>query len=226
MIQSCENQQSVEKAVDIHAAPADSNHMYVKFSFEINKELYQKTNYGQPPQIAIWIENIDSSDIRTVWVTHRTAKQEWKGKIECPVSLPLWESRTIGARKDFGTDYLDESGIDAVTHATPTEGYIEAKISIPKYSNWRYYIEVNVSADYNKIFSYWSKEGLPDSEANGQPSIIYSGQITALTNSLSIPVLLGRTRQRRTDHQILKDISGITTARNLLKDLKVYSIDY
>ena len=213
--ESCENQKSEQNSVGIVTTPSDSNNISLQFSFEINKEIYLKTNYGQPPQIAIWIESTDSSIIKTVWVTHRTAKQDWKGKIECPVSLPFWEYKTLGKRQD--------QVIDAVSKATPKEGLITATVSVPLNSQWKYYIEVNVSADYNNKFSYWSKDGLPDSEANGQPSLIYSGHILADGKNFSTPVLVGRTNQRYAIKEMSKDLSGVTSAKQLLKKLIVTS---
>ena len=223
LIQGCENRQPEIETADNNSAPADSNEISVQFSFEINKELYQKTNYGQPPQIAIWIESVDSTDGKTVWVTHRTAKQDWEGKIECPVSLPFWESRIVGSQENPGLGSKYKSEIDAVTHATPTDGTIETNITVPKNSIWTYYIEVNVSADYNETFSYWSKEGLPDSEGNGQPSIIFSGQISADGKSDSIPVLVGRTDQRHTVKNYSRDLNGISSAKYLINKLQVKS---
>jgi hypothetical protein len=194
----------------------------LRFSFVVVKDIYQKTNFGQPPQVAIWIENPDSSIVKTVWITHRTAKQDWKGKVECPVSLPIWEHR-IQLKNKVAREIVKNSTVDAVSAATPKEGVVVASIGVPMYSQWNYYIEVNVSADYNKTFPYWSQDGMPDSQANGQPSIIYSGQITADGKKRSIPVLIGRTNQRHAVTTISKDISGITSAKYLIDQLQVSS---
>jgi hypothetical protein len=194
----------------------------LQFSFVVVKDVYQKTNFGQPPQMAIWIENLDTSIVKTVWITHRTAKQDWKGKVECPVSLPIWEYR-IKLKKKTAAGTVRKSNVDAVSTATPKEGKVVASMLVPKDSQWNYYIEVNVSADYNKTFTYWSQDGLPDSEANGQPSIIYSGNIIADLKSRSIPVLIGRTNQGHAVTTISKDLSGITSAKHLIKKMLVTS---
>jgi hypothetical protein len=210
-----ENQKTEEKVETIMSIKFDSNQVALKFYIEINRKIYQKTNFGDPPQLAIWIENMDSSVIKTVWVSSRTAKQEWQGKIECLISLPYWESRTTQERQG--------PGIDAVSGATPKGGAMSASILVPRNSQWIYYLEVNASADYNNSFSYWSHDGLPDSEANGQPSLVYSGQIIANGNSKSSPALVGRTDQRRIVNELFTDLSSITTAKYLIGNIEVRS---
>ena len=202
---------------------SDTNQVALQFNFDINRVVYQKTNYGDPPQLAIWIENPDSG-IRTVWVSRRTAYQEWKGKIECPISLPFWESKAVLKSENSSTREIRDSRIDAVSGATPTQGQLSASILIPKNSRWNYYIEVNVSADYNNTYTYWSNEGLPDSEANGQPSIVYCGQIVADGKSYSVPVLLGRTEQRHAVGELIEDLEGISTAKQLIENIQVKSL--
>jgi hypothetical protein len=213
---NCENQKTEEKVETITFIKSDSNQASLEFYIEINRDVYQKTNFGDPPQLAVWVENMDSPVIQTVWVSYRTAKQEWKGKIECLISLPYWESRTTQERQD--------PGIDAVTGATPNGGPMSASIMVPRNSQWTYYIEVNASADYNNTFSYWSHDGLPDSEANGQPSLVYSGQIIANGNSKSKPTLIGRTDQRHVVSEIFADLNNITTAKNLIGKIEVTSM--
>jgi len=212
---NCENQKTEEKVDTSTSIKSDSNLVVLEFDIEIFREIYQKTNFGDPPQVAVWIESVDSSVVKTVWVSYRTAKQEWKGKIECQISLPYWEWRTTQERQD--------PGIDGVSGATPKGGVMSTSISVPRNSHWIYHIEVNVSADYNKTFSYWSQEGLPDSDANGQPSLVYAGQIFANGMSKSKPVLVGRTDQRRIVNKLLTDLSGITSAKNLIGNIEVRS---
>jgi hypothetical protein len=218
----------MEENIDIHVKrdtelSIDSSLVKIEFSFDINSALYQKTNFGDPPQLAVWIKNPDSTNIRTVWVTHRAGKNDWKGKIECPVALPFWESESGIATVIFKNPRQRETFFDAVSGATPKGGRFSTHIRVPQASVWKYYIEVNVSADYNKSFPYWSKDGLPDSEANGQPSVVYSGQIVANDSSLDTPRLIGRTEQRYVVDSLSTDLNGITTANRLIENIKVKS---
>ena len=220
----CGNQKTDENLKTVKSIISDSNQVTLEFSFMINRGIYQRTNFGDPPQLAIWIENLDSGTVKTVWVSRRTAKQEWKGKIECPVSLPYWEYRTAMKSDLSPARDIQDPDIDTVTGATPIEGRMSAKIMVPKETQWIYYIEVNVSADYNNTFTYWSKDGLPDSQANGQPSIVYRGQIIADGKNQTIPILSGRTEQRRVVRELLEDLNGITTAKQLIGNIQVRSI--
>ncbi len=220
---ACEDKKIEKPKESDKSVLSDSNRVNLEFSFDINIETYKKTNFGDPAQIAIWIKSMDSMMIKTVWVTHRAGKNDWKGKIECPVALPFWEAETGIASRIFAS--LDErkSEFDAVTGATPLKGRFSAGIKVSRHSRWEYFIEVNVSADYNKLFPYWSKEGLPDSEANGQPSLVYRGRIAADGNSRDIPVLIGRTKQRHAVDTLSTDINGITTANQLINNIEVKS---
>lgn len=192
----------------------------VEFSFSIDQEVYLYTIHGEAPQIAIWLEYPDSSFYRTVWVTHRAGKNDWVGKIECQVALPFWKYR----KNSIKNKYHKDEKTDTVTGATPKQGPFTVSVKIPGDKRWIYYIEVNASGDYNENFPYWSAAGLPDSEGNGQPSIIYSGDIIGGEGRTNIPYLLGRTDQWSSLPRIFKDIDKLTTAKGLITNLKVTSL--
>ena len=65
----------------------------LQISLILNKEVYQKTNYGEPPQLAVWLEDPHSGAIQTVWVSYRMGTGRWAGKAECSVCLPFWAGR-------------------------------------------------------------------------------------------------------------------------------------
>ena len=112
-----------------------SDSALVEFSFSINKETYLYSIYGEPPQIAIWLENKDSTYYKTAWVTHRAVKNDWVGKVECLVALPYWDFKRRGENKKIMPD--------AVTTATPKEGHTVRKVRVAPGSRWTFYIEVN-----------------------------------------------------------------------------------
>lgn len=218
---SCDPKEDISQERDNSAAPVDSNQVTIEFTFIVDQDTYDYTVYGEPPQIAIWLEQPDSNQILTAWVSNRSGKNQWKGKVECPVALPYWESRHKLEKSAFQERNLLERLIDAFTGATPTGGEFSTTIRVPEGSNWRYFIEVNASGDYNKDYPYWSKDGLPDSEGNGQPSIVYSGSIIAVTGSSNAPVLQGRTEQRRPVTTLSPDLESIGSAKNLIRDIKL-----
>jgi hypothetical protein len=173
---------------------------------------YKYTNFGEPPQLAVWIENQTLNDFYPVWVTHRSGNKDWIGKIECPVALPFWDNRKL---------HYKAKTIDIVTGATPKDGSLSVSSAKQGSGRWNYFIEVNASADYNKTFSYWSINKSPDSEGNGQPSLVYMGYIDFELKTAGRAKLIGRTAQFNVQDSIITNLDGITTAKNLIKKITV-----
>lgn len=218
---SCDTQKTVPDQSKQEPSFTRDGNRSIEFSFYVDRDVYDYTVYGEPPQMAVWLEHTDSNLVQTVWVSNRSGKNQWKGKVECPVALPYWESRHRFEKSDFQERNLLERLLDAITGATPTGGPFTTTIQVPDSSQWIYFIEVNASGDYNKTFTYWSADGLPDSEGNGQPSIVYSGSITALAGNKDIPELKGRTEQRRPVDSLSPDLESIDTAKKLIRDIQV-----
>lgn len=199
------------------ALQADKKQTERKASFKIEITLdpaaYRYTNFGEPPQLAVWLESKDAKGFYPLWVSQRAAKNNWKGKIECPLALPYWEGRRKHSAQDIN--------VDAFSGATP----LNDSLSIPGYGQlagtWYLFVEVNVSADYNKAFAYWSADHYPDSEANGQPSLIYRGAIDFSSRDIHLPQPLGRTKQFAVSDTLVHSLAGMTTAKNLLKKVDV-----
>ena len=103
------------------------------------------------PQMAFWLEDTTGNHVATIYVTHKTAVQDWqsspgekKDEIRRPSSLPVWihkhprggiqpealcsgcHQRHRGRDKSTGRDPL----LDAITGATPTWGFTR-KWAIP-----------------------------------------------------------------------------------------------
>jgi hypothetical protein len=90
---------------------------------------------------------------------------------------------------------------------------------VPPGSEWRYFVEVNVSGDFNKAFPERLGNGRPDEAGNGQPSLVYRGCIKAVPGQRNTPKLIGRTDQFRAVIKLSDDMSGITTAKKQLSDI-------
>lgn len=190
------------------------------FSLSLDPAVYNQTKYGKPPQLAVWLEDTTGTKIRTVWVTEKTGTGNWGRRIVRPVSLPYWVSRwKIETRSDSSPN-TENPAVAAVTGATPVQ-HINSEIRVPVNSVWNYYIEINVSGDYNDSFPPVLKDGRKDPNGNGQPSIIYRGRITALPGQRSVPGLIGRTDQLEGISHIIEDIEGISTAKDLLSKIEV-----
>jgi len=195
------------------------------FTIDQERDVYDQSDYGEPPQFAVWLEDRKTGSVKTVFVTYRTGNGDFEGKTECPVSLPAW----IGAfRKETGRDDLPtvrKPAPDAVTGATPKTPEFTVKTIVVPGSEWNYYVEVNVSGDYTDVFPSIKYYGDLDTQGNGQPSIIYKGEITATPGNRSVPQLIGRTEQLYLSTEINPDLEGIKNAREVFSRIAVSCIE-
>ncbi len=204
----------------VQADPKAVGTVTLRFALELNPHVYQDSMWGDPPQLAIWLESEADGSIQMVRVTHRTAACDWDGKVECCVALPYWlafYNRQTGAKA--GPTW-ENPAVNAITCATP-RAQLTADIDVPHGTRWKYFVEVNVSGDFNAAFPRFSQEGLSDRYGNGQPSLVYQGQIEAAAGATSRPELIGRTDQYDPVEELNDDLHGITTARNLIRHLEV-----
>ena len=210
----------------------------VRFSFDIDRNAYGSTVYRSPPQWAVWIESPDGETVRTLWVTRCTAQSTWRGKTSCPTALPHWTHRYNETTGTEGPPTLDNPLPDAVSRPTPM---VEPKgttfpaasidrwdrfretVALPEGSEWNYFIEVNVSGDYNETFLQETPEGVKDVPGNGQPAIVYRGRITVGADPAKIdpPEIVGRSDQYDSDMTLEPANDEITTAREILANISV-----
>ena len=195
------------------------------FTIHQERDVYDQSDYGEPPQFAIWLENKTTGAMQTVFVTHRTGTGDFEGKTECPVSLPAW----IGVfRKETGRDDIPSirKPVDmAITGATPKVPDFSFQVAVPAGSHWNYYVEVNVSGDYTPEFPALKPDGSIDSQGNGQPSIIYRGEITGTPGNNSTPELIGRTEQLYLSTEMNPDLKGIRNAKDVFSKIMVTCIE-
>lgn len=196
----------------------------LKIQMVVHREIYEQTDFGEPPQIAVWIENVRGSDIRTLWVARRSGLRLWKGKVECPTALPIWESVHQREKSDYRPRGMMRMLLDAVSGATPTGGRFEVRGRVPLNSRWRCFVEINLSGDFNRHFPYRHPGGMPDPEMNGQPSLIYRAEITVVPGQQADLILIGRSDQWVPVEEIIPDLSGITSARRAVTRIKVFCL--
>ena len=194
------------------------NGKQLEFYIKINNNNYLNSIYGQSPQIAIWLENKQTQKYKNVYVTYRAGRNDWKGKVNCKVALPFWESRL---KKYSEYDPQIKNSISAVTSATSKTDIINVKIDLKENSMWTYFIEVNVSGDYNEEFQQFSKSGIPDTEGNGQPSIVYRGVIDYSNRVIKNPKIIGRTHQTQAVDSLYTDLEKITSAKYIFSDISM-----
>ncbi|MCP4263399.1 MAG: hypothetical protein GY774_38715 [Planctomycetes bacterium] len=192
----------------------------LRFDLKLNPDIYTKSHYKKPPQFAIWLQEVPKGTIHTVWVTSKTGTGDWGENIVRNVSLPHWVSRWNLVTKSRTSPTPENPVVNAVTGATPKLDFA-AEATVPAESFWNYFIEVNVSGDYNDAFPVSQTDGKQDRQGNGQPSIIYRGKIISSPGRKSNPKLIGRTEQFQDVKHIITNMEGITTAKNLFSTIEV-----
>jgi len=207
------------QAQALFCAPPDS--LRLEFAFEQDPAIYEESDYGEAPQVAIWLEDSLSGQVKTVYVTYRAATGDYYGKVECPVALPVWIAawRRETGRDDFPV--VRKPAAEAITKATSLDGKVRASVTVPSGTNWLCYIEMNVAGDFNSAYPFESQAGSLDNHGNGQPSLIFRATISAVPGAKAILEPFGRTEQHRFTGEIIRDFQGMDSALKCLGNITV-----
>lgn len=180
-----------------------------------------------PPQFAIWLEDIDGKYLSTVYVTEKIATQGWisSNGNRRKEALPHWCYQR-GVVYDDGL-YLPtkkQPFTDANTGATPKKS-TQFKISMSDFTTPVVIkAEFNHSIDFNTYFPEAAKPGDENYSGgdmgSGQPAVIYSDTIypSQLTYTLK---LIGRSSSDGTNGRIYTDLDKLTTAKSIVKSVKI-----
>ncbi len=206
---------TVKNAVDLSRP---SLKITVAFNPDIYKSFMFKKFY---PTYAIWAEDPATGEVHTIYVTGKAARGTWMMADERPSSVPVW----------FGVKKREKSGpqglmLDAVASATPSGTSMTHVWQVPDNmlkKKIKVFIEGNVSFDYNDYYRKDAKKGDPGySDVNGQPSLVWSAVIeTGPVDAEEKPVLIGHGSVLGENHEIEKDMSRITTARDIFSYIGV-----
>ncbi len=169
-----------------------------------------------PPQVAVWVETPEGEFIDTIMITGRTAKQEWRSAPDegRPESLPVW---THASAQHVGD-------LDAASSATPEERIDSGRCLSSLVHGARYWIraEVNHSYDYN---DYWEKKAEKGSDrysgVNGQPSVVYEGELVYTAGEQVVLVPVGQGSVDGSNGTIAGTLDGLTTALSIVDAVRV-----
>ena len=131
-------------------------------------EAYSK----RAPQIAVWVEDSDGTYVDTLFVTKKASGNKWIGspKDGRPESLPDW----YRAKGQNPAVKIPKEELDATTRATPKKGIvIEKDLPLEKGKSYVFKCQANQSFDYNE---YYTKK---NSGVDGQPAVLYCGELIA-----------------------------------------------
>jgi hypothetical protein len=194
------------------------------------------------PQIAVWVEDLDGNYIDTLYVTMRTATQNWRGKagpheargnIRRKASLPYWaHKRGIMYEDGLYLPTKKEPLPDSITSASPNASFrLESRVPDPgldpEYgSPFVVLLEVNNSTDFNEFYTEKSKPGDPNfsggSYGSGQPALVYTAAVdTSSGRSRFGMSIIGHSSPSGDDGRLYEDVSTITTAGSIIDTVYV-----
>lgn len=191
--------------------------------------LFLGINKKNPPQIAIWTENTEGHYLSTVYVTHKIATQSWQasGGNRRKEALPHW-CHQRGIKYDDGL-YLPTKKspvTDGITGATPKGSFNVKMVPTGKLKKFIVKIEINHSTDFNEAFPKSAKEGDANysggKEGSGQPALVYAAEIDLTSGEKKfVAELIGHSSPDGSDGAITTDISSLTTALNIVRNITI-----
>ncbi len=199
----------------------DMSRPHLRITITFNPESYKSMMLKKLyPTYVLWVEEAESGMVKTVYVTAKAGKGKWFMADARPSSVPVW----YGVRKK--ESLKGPAVIDAVTSATPSGTMITHLWQVPDSmlgGKLTVYLEGNVSFDYNEFY----RKDLPPenplySEVNGQPSLVWKAVVRAgVKPANDVFGLIGHGHVTGKNNDVDKDLSKITTAKRIFKDLQV-----
>ena len=198
---------------------------------------FRKGKAHNHPSFAFWIEDMDGNYIQTLFVTQfvatgiyahgQLAPGKWSntpGYAERPASLPYWlHKRNILNNKGNLLPTPDMPVPDAYTAATPKSDFTlktKADNELPK--RFKLIMEINQPWDSN---AFWNNAKYPDNWdylTSLQPALIYGTNIDLTSNVKEFMLeLLGHSHWSGENGELYSDITSITTAINIIKQVVV-----
>ena len=130
---------------------ASGGSVALEFRIEQDMDIVLFSDFGEPAQFAIWLENPVTHATKTVFVTRRSATGDWVGKAECPASLPRWFNVWRQETGHTGLPRADAPAADGVSGPTPKTKEFTWTAKVTLDSEWVCWIEVNIAADFRLI---------------------------------------------------------------------------
>lgn len=192
----------------------------LQFDIHQNEKMIFLSTYAEPPQFAIWIENVNTGELQTVFVTKRVSTGDWEGKANVPVALPTWFGLFKGENKSHNVVAGDK--FNAVTGATPKDDFFSVRVEVKPGSTWVCWIEMNLAGDYNESFPELNLETFEeDVYACGQPALLFNDTVTAVEGVEYNPSLYAQSVWENGLDRIEPVSDGVTTAREVFDSLRI-----
>jgi hypothetical protein len=187
------------------------------------------------PLLALWLEDMDSSYIQTLFVSKSIATGIFKyGKTEhnkwipaskrAPQTLPYWShKRGILASDGLFMPDQQTSVPDAYSGATPiTDFVLKSKSDSALPDKFRVMLEINQNWDWN---DYWTNDKYPGDEYykySCQPAVVYEAIIDMKAGEKRLAMHpIGHSHYSGKTGELFRDLSTLTTALNIADSIIV-----
>jgi len=187
-----------------------------------NKKLIHLSTFAEPPQFAIWLENPETRELKTVFVTHRVAAGDWEGKANVPVALPQWFKQFRGNENPAKEPGSARGSEMSISGATPKDDYFSIRVEVEPGSSWICWIEMNLAGDFNDAFPEFDREEhMEDEFSNGQPALLFRADIKAMEDMQFNPSLAGQSVWDKGVARVEPVSNGITTAKEVFDEIQI-----
>lgn len=191
--------------------------------------LFMGMNKKNAPQMALWIEDPDGNYITTIYVSHKIATESWAGNKgnRHKEALPVW----CHARGTIYSDglYLPDKKnplTDGISGATPKNSFDVKIRPVETLNQFVIKAEFNHSTDWNEFYPKNAKEGdtgySGGKEGSGQPAVVYAAIIDLNSGKKQYTAtIIGHSNPDGTTGEISPDISSLTTALEIVKEITI-----
>ncbi len=172
------------------------------------------------PQMAVWLENAEGELVQTLYVTgadftevNHSAKNE-DGEAFYSECLPFWsfKLKNSGSRLPC----REYPYPDTLTSATPMADFSLETSTDELPSATRVFAELNKSDDVNAVYTE------DNNDWAGQPSIIYSADISCIEKGQSVSLsLVGHGGSLDENPGLYTDLTGIDSAAEMIEAIKI-----
>lgn len=191
--------------------------------------LFLGINKKNPPQIAIWTEDLEGHYLSTIYVTHKIATQSWQasGGNRRKEALPHWcHQRGIAYEDGLYLPTKKSPLTDGITGATPRGSFDVRLAPAGRLRKFIVKVEINHSTDFNEAFPESAKEGDSNysggKKGSGQPAVVYAAEVDLTSGEKKfVAELIGHSSADGSSGDITADTSSLTTALHIVKSITI-----
>jgi hypothetical protein len=194
-----------------------------------NFPVFAGINKKNPPQIAVWVEDLDGNYITTIYVSHKIATESWmanKGNRR-KEALPVWcYARGVEYSDGLFLPTKEEPLVDGISGATPHGNFSVKMHPTTQLNPFVVKIELNHSTDWNENYPKDAQAGDDNysggTSGSGQPALVYAATIDLSSERKQYTAsIIGHSSPDGTDGEIYPDISMITSALDIVKEITI-----